>query len=115
MLYAQLFKRLLGGLRAPGLHVVITLPDAVNGFLEVLPLPFQIFSQGVIEHGGGVLAVTLRVLLQLGLAFRFDGYYIHDAFSVGVAEASVNWPYPMSHRPSVWESSAAPGAVFHRP
>ena len=41
MLYAQLFKRLLSGLGAPSLHVLIALPDAFNGFLIILPLPFQ--------------------------------------------------------------------------
>ena len=62
MLYAQLFKRRLGGLGAPSLQVLIALPDAFNSFLIVLPLPFQILGQGFIERGGRVPATTLRVL-----------------------------------------------------
>jgi len=90
MLYAQLLKRLLGRLSTPGFCVLIPLPDAFNCFLEVLMLPFQVFGEGIIERGHGILAATLRVCLQLGLTFRFDGYYIHDAFRVVVAGASVN-------------------------
>jgi hypothetical protein len=34
--------------------------------------------------------VTLRVLFELGLAFRLNGNYIHEAFRVGVVGAPVN-------------------------
>jgi hypothetical protein len=61
-LYAQFLKRLLGGLGAPGLQVLVALPDAFDSFLIFLPLPFQILGQGVIKRGGSVLATTLRVL-----------------------------------------------------
>jgi hypothetical protein len=90
MLYAQLFKRLVGRLSATGFHVLITLPDACNCFLEVLMFPSQVFGEGIIERGHGILAAALRIRLQLGLAFRFYGYYIHDAFRIVVAGTSVN-------------------------
>jgi len=89
MLYAQLLKRLCGGLGAPGLHVLMTLPDTFNGLLEVMLLPFQILGQSIVERGGGVLPATLRVLFKLGLALRLDRYYIHDAFRVGTAGTTV--------------------------
>jgi hypothetical protein len=89
MLYAQFLKRLCGGLGAPGLHVLITLPDACNGLLEVLLVPFQILGQSIVERVGGVLPATLRVLFQLGFALRLDRYYIHDAFSVETAGITV--------------------------
>ncbi len=90
MLYAQLFKRLLSGLGAPGFHILIALPNTLNSLLEVMMLPFQIFGQGLIQCGNSVLAAAQCIRFQLGLAFRFDGYYIHDAFRVGVVWASVN-------------------------
>jgi len=90
MLYAQLFKRLLGRLSAPGFHVFLTLPDAFNGFLEILKLPLQVFGKGMIERGHCILAAASRICLELSLTFRLDGYYIHDAFRVVVAGPSVN-------------------------
>jgi hypothetical protein len=79
MLYAQFLKRLFGGLSAPGLHVLIALADAFYGFLKILLFPCQIFGQGFIERGGGVLAAALRVGFELGLAFRCDGYDVHSS------------------------------------
>ena len=112
MLYAQLFKRLLSGLGAPSLHFLVALPDAFNGFLIVLPRPFQVVGQGIVERGGGVLAATLRVLFQLGLTFRFDGNYVRapSGQMLGPALSTVSGA---NHSPS---ASAAgykpPGGYF---
>jgi len=77
MLPAHLGKKVGGGSGASGFYVFVTSPDAFGGFLEVLALPFQIGGQRVVERGGGVLAMALGVLLQLGLAFWLDGHHIH--------------------------------------
>jgi len=90
MLYAQLFKRLLRGLGAPCFHVFIALPDAFDGFPIIGPFPFEIRGQSLIQRVSYILSMPLGIVVQLRLAFRFDGYYIHDAFRVVVAAAPVN-------------------------
>ena len=77
MLQAELFKCFLDGLSASGFHVLIALPDTFNSLLKILTLPLQILGQSVVQSGGRVLPATLRVFLELSLAFRFDGDHIH--------------------------------------
>jgi len=48
MLPAHLGKEISSGPRTSGLQVFMTPADTLNGFLEVLPLPFQIGSQSFI-------------------------------------------------------------------
>jgi hypothetical protein len=50
----------------------VPLADALDGLFEVLPLLFEIGSQGLIERSGGVLSVTLCILFQLRSPFRFE-------------------------------------------
>lgn len=73
MLLAKLFKEFSGGPGASRLHILMRPADCFHRFLILLTLPFQILSQSVIEHGGGVFPVLLRVFFQLGLAFRLAG------------------------------------------
>jgi hypothetical protein len=73
MLLAKLFEEFSGGPGASRLYIPIAPADRFHRFLIVPTLPFQILSQGVIEHDGGVLPVLLRVFFQLGLALWFDG------------------------------------------
>jgi hypothetical protein len=89
MLYAQFFENLSGRPSASCLHVLIASANCGHRLLIVVSLPFQIFGQSVIERRGGVLAPALRERFQLGLAFRFDGYYIHDAFRVALRAVCV--------------------------
>ena len=77
MLPAHLGKELGGGPGTSGFYVFVTLADAFYGFVEVLALPFQIGSQSLVERGGRILAMSLGVLLQLGLALWLDRYHLH--------------------------------------
>jgi len=62
--------------------------NTFHGFLKILALPFQIGSQSFIEGDGRVLAMALRVFLQLRLAFRLERYHIHNE-SLGARKAGV--------------------------
>src|ERR1019366_6383821 len=99
MLHAYLFKRFFDGLGASGFHVLMALPDAFNGLLKILTLPFQILGQSFIKGGGRVLPTTLRVFFELGLAFRFDGI-TSTPFTVGAATVSAKCilPYPLINK-----------------
>jgi hypothetical protein len=77
MLPAHLGKELGGGPGTSGFYVFVTLADAFYGFVEVLALPFQIGSQSLVERGGRILAMSLGVLLQLGLALWLDRFHLH--------------------------------------
>jgi hypothetical protein len=62
MLAAQVREKLGGGPGAPGSYVFVALADSLNRFREVLPLPFEVGSQGIIESGGRILATPFCVL-----------------------------------------------------
>jgi hypothetical protein len=65
MLAAQVREKFGGGPGAPGFYIFVALADSFNRLREVLPLPFQIGREGVIESGGRVLATPFGVLLQV--------------------------------------------------
>jgi len=90
ILHAQFLKGFLNRPHTPGPEVFIAAANGCHRFLMALPIPFQSVSQNFVERLRGILAVTLRVLFQLSLAFRFDGYGVHDAFRVGVGGPCVN-------------------------
>jgi hypothetical protein len=69
MFHAQFFKDFLSGLHAPCLKVYISLPNAFHRVVIVLPLPIEVGSQSVVKGGGGILALSPGVVVQLGLAF----------------------------------------------
>lgn len=52
MLPREVVEELIGGLRATGFHVLVTLANAFNGFLVVLTLPFEVVGQNIIERVG---------------------------------------------------------------
>ena len=70
MFHAQLFQDFVRRLSAPGLQVIIALPDAFYRFLIVLAFPFEISGQGVIERRGGVLSMPSGIVVELRFTFR---------------------------------------------
>src|SRR5271165_7342138 len=82
MLAAQVREKPGGGPGTPGFDIFVALPDPLNRFREVLPLPFQIDSEGAIESGGRVLAAPFGVLFQLRLTLRLERNHIHGWHSV---------------------------------
>ena len=67
-----------GGASASGSYVFLTSADALNGFLEVLALPFQISRHSLIEGCRRVLTMSLGVFFQLRLALRLEGDHVHN-------------------------------------
>ncbi len=74
---ADLVQKFVRRVYAPGLHVFISLTDALNGFLRVRALPFEVRSQSFVERVDGILAVALRVVFQLRFEFRRNGNEFH--------------------------------------
>jgi len=50
MLPREFIEELFSGFTATGLHVLVALADAFNGFLIVLAVPLQIVGQGIVER-----------------------------------------------------------------
>ena len=88
MLPAHLRKEVSRWPSASSLHIFMAPANTFHGFLKILALPFQIGSQSFIEGDGRVLAMALRVFLQLRLAFRLERYHIHNE-SLGARKAGV--------------------------
>jgi hypothetical protein len=87
MLAAEVREKLSGGPGTPGFYIFVALADSLDCFREVLPLPFQIGSQGIVKSGGRVLATPFGVLFQLRLTLRLESDHIHG------------WPqFPSTHR-----------------
>jgi hypothetical protein len=82
MLAAKLGEKLNRGAGASGSYILVAFADALDRFLEVLALPFEIGSQGLIERGGRILAMALGVLLKLNPALRFERNHVHKALSL---------------------------------
>jgi len=89
MLHAQLFKDFFCGSGASGFEIGVALADAFDRFAVILLLPFERIRQNVIERGGGILSVPLRVVVQLRLAFGCERNHFH-APNVGVLLFCVN-------------------------
>jgi hypothetical protein len=62
MLAALVREKFGGGPCTPGSYIFIALADSVNRFREVLSLPFEVGSQGIIKSSGRVLATPFGVL-----------------------------------------------------
>jgi hypothetical protein len=77
MLPTHLGKKISSRTGTSGLHVFMTPANALNCFLEVLPLPFQIGGQSFIERDGRILAAPMCIFLELRLALRLERYHIH--------------------------------------
>src|ERR1700731_2497215 len=72
MLAAEVREKLGGGPGAPGFYIFVALADSLDGFCEVLPLPFEVGSQRIIKSCSRVLATSLGVLFQLRLTLRLE-------------------------------------------
>lgn len=77
MFDAEFLQELGSGAGTSGLHVLIPPANTFHCFLIVLALPLEIICHHFIESGGCVLPVASRVIFQLGLAFRLEGYGVH--------------------------------------
>ncbi len=86
---ADLVQKFSSWSSTPGLHVFISLTNALNSFLRVSALPFEIRAQSLIERLDCVLAMTLGVIIELRLPFRVDGDQFHTT-SVGSGTVGVN-------------------------
>ena len=71
---AQFLEDLRGGPGAACLIVGVSPANSLYRFPVILLLPFQCVCQYLIERGGGILPVALRILFELRLTFRSDGY-----------------------------------------
>jgi hypothetical protein len=80
-------KKFGGGPGTPGSYIFVALADSLNRFREVLPLPFEIGSQGIIESGGRVPARRLAYSSNCALHSSLSGII------------SMGWPrFPSTHR-----------------
>ena len=70
MLHAKFFEEFIGRLGAPGTHIFIGFRYVVDGFVIILRFLFQRGGQTSSSAATGVLSAPLRVVVQLGLAFR---------------------------------------------
>ena len=77
MLAAQIGEQLYSGSGTPGLHILVAVTDALDGFCEVLALPLKVGGQGVVEGRSRVLAAPFSVLFQLRLTLWLEWDHIH--------------------------------------
>jgi len=105
MLHAKRLERFFNRSHAPGLKIGVSLPYAFDGFLIILPLPFQSCCQNVVERVGGVLPMPMGVVVQLCLAFRREMYF--HATNVRIAGAYVNF----SVGSDCWQGTGTAGPV----
>jgi hypothetical protein len=77
MLAAHLGEDLGRGAGASGAYIGVAFADTFDGLLGILALPFEIHAESFVQCGGGILAVALRVLLELGAALGLERNYIH--------------------------------------
>src|SRR5579883_1960404 len=77
MLAAHICDELISGARVSRFHVFIAAANSIGGFGKVLPLPFQVGSECVIERGRRILAPPFGVSLQLCFALRFEWDCVH--------------------------------------
>jgi hypothetical protein len=72
MLAAQIGEKLGGGSGTPCLYILVTVPDALSGFCEVLALPLEIDGQSIVEGRGRILSPPFGILFQLRLTLRLE-------------------------------------------
>jgi hypothetical protein len=63
---------------AAGLYILAGAADANDRLLEILPIPFQVSAQSVIESCYGILTVPMSIVIQLCLPFRLQGHHLHS-------------------------------------
>ena len=77
MLPREVVEELLGGSGSTGLHVLVALPDALDRFLIVLALSFEIVGKDFVKGVRGGLATPSRQVLELRQPLRFHGHHFH--------------------------------------
>src|SRR5688572_22904604 len=77
MLPRELVEELIGGSGSASLHVLVALPDAFDGLLIVLTLPFEVVRQDVVKSISGALSAPTRELLELHQSFGFYRQRFH--------------------------------------
>jgi hypothetical protein len=65
MLPRELIEEFVGCLAATGLHVLVAMADAFDGFLVILTLPVEVVRQDVVKSISGALSAPTRELLEL--------------------------------------------------
>lgn len=88
MLLAEFVEGFFNGPRASCPEIRVSLPDALDRFLMIFSLPFQIVRERLIKGCGGILSVPLGVVVQLGLTLRREMYF--HAPKVRVLQFCVN-------------------------
>lgn len=78
MLPREVIEELLSGCAPPGLHVLVTLADGINSLLVILPLPFEVVSERVVERVGSAFSAPTRVLFELRESLRLQRYGVHS-------------------------------------
>ena len=89
MLPREVVEEFVGRRCAPGLCVLKTVADPLKGLLIILALPFEVFSQGVIERVGGALSAPARKLFEFRQPLGLDGQRLHVS-KVELGDADVN-------------------------
>ena len=74
MLPRELIEELIGGLASTSLHVVVALPDAFDGLLRVLALPFEVVGEDVVKSVSSALAAAPSKILELRQSLGFYGH-----------------------------------------
>jgi hypothetical protein len=67
----ELVEESVGGRGATGLHILVALADAFDGFLVVLTLPFEVLRQDIVQGISSAFPAPTRKLLELRQAFGF--------------------------------------------
>ena len=77
MLPREVVEELLGGSGSTGLHILVALPDALDRFLIVLALPFEIVSKDIVKGIGSAFAPAASQILELCQPLGFQRHGIH--------------------------------------
>ena len=79
MLPRELVEELIGWLAATGLHVLVPVADAFDGFLVILTLPFEVVGQDVVKGLSSALPAPTGQLLELHQTFGLHWQHFHRA------------------------------------
>jgi len=77
MLPREVVEEVTGRSGSTGLHVLVSLPDALDGLLIVLALPFEIIGKNIVKSVGSTLAPAARQILELRQPLGFHGHRFH--------------------------------------
>src|SRR5687767_15004586 len=77
MLPRKVVEELIGRSGSTGLHVLVPLPDAFDGLLIVLALPFEVFGKDIIKSIRGTLAAATGKILGLRQSLGVQRHRVH--------------------------------------